>query len=84
MALSQAKSSTAARYAAKLIASLLLACVRIAGRVRRPPPNCVPVAFRSYAAQASYMQVWTIANARATMGGPRVPSRTPCNAAWFH
>ena len=31
--------------------------VRTAGRVRRLPPNCVPVAFWSYAAQASYMQV---------------------------
>src|SRR5713226_3867101 len=84
LALSSAKRSTSARYAAKLIASFLLANVRsLLGR-RSSSPNCVPAALLSYAAQASKMQVCTIARARATIGGPMRESRTPCNAATFH
>src|SRR5712691_8674486 len=84
LALSSAKRSTSARYAAKLIASFLLANVRsLLGR-RSSSPNCVPAALLSYAAQASKMQVCTIARARATIGGPMRESRTPCNAAAFH
>src|SRR5713226_10440871 len=30
------------------------------------------------------MQLWTINRARATIGGPSLESRTPCNAALFH
>jgi hypothetical protein len=30
------------------------------------------------------MQVWMIASARATIGGPSRESRTPCSAAAFH
>src|SRR6185437_3081397 len=30
------------------------------------------------------MQVWTMARARATMGGPGLVSRMACNAALFH
>src|SRR5216683_1457277 len=84
LALSSAKRSTSARYAAKLIASFLLDNVRsLLGR-RSSPPNCVPTALLSYAAHASKMQVCTIAKARATIGGPMRESRTPCNAATFH
>src|SRR5216684_8360474 len=84
LALSSAKRSTSARYAAKLIASFLLANVRsLLGR-RSSSPNCVPAALLSYAAQASKMQVCTIARARATIGGPMRESRTPCNAAASH
>src|SRR6266481_6288431 len=84
LVLSSAKRSTSARYAAKLIASFLLANVRsLLGR-RSSSPNCVPAALLSYAAQASKMQVCTIARARATIGGPMRESRTPCNAAAFH
>src|SRR5216684_4166913 len=84
LALSSAKRSTSARYAAKLIASFLLANVRsLLGR-RSSSPNCVPTALLSYAAHASKMQVCTIARARATIGGPMRESRTPCNAAMFH
>src|SRR5882762_4129336 len=30
------------------------------------------------------MQLWTMNSARATIGGPILESRTPCNAASFH
>src|SRR6266446_2303280 len=30
------------------------------------------------------MQLWTINRARATIGGPSLESRAPCNAALFH
>src|SRR5712691_6609550 len=60
------------RYAAKLIALALLASVRWPSVYRRllPLVSVVPTASPSYAAQASYMHVWTIASARATIGGP--------------
>src|SRR5229473_5254371 len=84
LALSSAKRSTSARYAAKLIASFLLANVRSLLGWRSFSPNCVPTALLSYATHASKMQVCTIARARATIGGPMRESRTPCNAATFH
>src|SRR6266566_7258459 len=69
--------STAARYAAKLIAWTLFESVRSAGGRRSDPPSSVPKARWSYAAHASYMEVWAIARARATMGGPSFDARTP-------
>lgn len=44
----------------------------------------VPTARSSKAAHASYMHVWTTANARATIGVPSLASRTACRAALFH
>jgi hypothetical protein len=38
----------------------------------------------SYAAHASYMQVWTIAKARATTGGAARVLRIACSTAAFH
>ena len=38
----------------------------------------------SYAAHASYMQVCTMASARATIGGPSVERRTASSATLFH
>src|SRR5437899_10250546 len=59
------------RYAAKLIAFALFSSVRsFAGRRRLPRLSVVPTATSSKAAHASYMQVWAIASARATTGGP--------------
>src|SRR4030095_14288671 len=59
------------RYAAKLIALALFASVRSAGSCRLWPwVSVVPMAMLSYAAHASYIHVWAIASARATIGGP--------------
>src|SRR5207247_916036 len=59
------------RYAAKLIAFALFSSVRsFAGRRRLPLLSVVPTATSSKAAHASYMHVWAIASARATIGGP--------------
>src|ERR1700731_1968643 len=62
----------------------LFGSVRSGVGLRKAPARPVPTARPSYADHASYMQVWTIARARATIGAPSLESRTPCNAALFH
>ena len=62
----------------------LFANVRSEAGRRSAPRNCVPMALSSYAAQASYMQVWTTANDRAATGALSLESRTPCKAAASH
>ena len=57
-----------------------------AGRRRLPAVSVVPTATSSYAAHASYMHVWAIASARATIGGPFRNARlrrTSASAAAF-
>src|SRR6267142_4756620 len=75
------------RYAAKLIAFALFSSVRsFAGRRRLPLLSVVPTATSSWAAHASYMHVWAIASARATIGGPFRSARlrrTSASAAAF-
>ena len=75
------------RYAAKLIALALFSSVRSSGGRRRSPlVSVVPTATSSYAAHASYMHVWAIASARATIGGPLRSARlrrTSASAAAF-
>src|SRR4030095_10474741 len=56
------------------------------GRRRLPLVSVVPTATSSYAAHASYMHVWAIASARATIGGPFRNARlrrTSASAAAF-
>src|SRR5256885_6946753 len=75
------------RYAAKLIAFALFSSVRsFAGRRRLPLLSVVPTATSAKAAHASYMHVWAIASARATIGGPlrsALLRRTSARAAAF-
>src|SRR5262245_11051116 len=53
------------------MAFALFASVRTSGGCRRlPSVSVVATATASYAAHASYMHVWAIASARATIGGP--------------
>src|SRR2546425_5526945 len=78
------KRSTNAWLAAKLTASFLLASVRSTAGRRNDPPRRVPTAWSSYAAQASYIAVCTMARARATIGGPGFVTRIACSAALSH
>src|SRR5208283_3264733 len=66
------------------MASCLLDKVRSESGRRSAPCSWVPTARSSYVAHASYMQVCTIAKARAIIGVPSLESRTPCKAALFH
>src|ERR1700682_1676490 len=66
------------------MARSLLACVLSTTGRRNASRNCVPTARSSYAAHASYMQVWTTANTRAAIGAPIFASRTPCSVVVLH
>src|SRR5712691_3907831 len=66
------------------MASFLLASVRSTAGRRNDPPRRVPTAWSSYAVQASYIAVCTMARARATIGGPGFATRIACSAALSH
>src|SRR2546422_579801 len=66
------------------MASFLLASVRSTAGRRNDPPRRVPTARSSYAAQASYIAVCTMARARATIGGPSFATRIAWSAALSH
>src|SRR5438105_118585 len=62
----------------------LFASVRSLGGRRSAPLSCVPTALSSYAAHASYMQVWTTARARETAGVASFESCRALSALAFH
>src|SRR2546425_4637389 len=78
------KRSTTAGWAAKLTVSFLWGGVRSTAGRRNDPPRRVPTARSSYAAQASYIAVCTMARARATIGGPSFATRIAWSAALSH
>src|SRR5437773_9500260 len=76
--------STSTRYAAKLVAFSLFAAVRSTSGRRKLLPSRVPFATGSYAAQASNIAVWVMANARAAIGGALFVLRIASSVASFH
>src|SRR5215831_10715387 len=66
------------------MASLLLAVVHLVGGCLRLPPSWVPFDSSVYAAQESYMAVFTMPRARATTEGPMVDAAIAFRMAVFH